>query len=487
MYRLYPSVAKKHAADAVLFGFCRAKSTSVTCAQNSPESMQLLLLALLGALATSAAWQVCGAIFLSVPVGDQYLESWPGVKVGQSEDRAGESQAAASAATGGAPSSATHEPTSPGGEAVAPASESGEPPVPMVDPKWTQLFEGPWRLAPYYFVIPLQRLFVESPTWRETLYYLFGSLLTIVFWGFFGGAIARTAALRFCRDERVGLQDSLNFARRKLLSLFGGPTLPLVGILLIAIPLYILGLIMKLDIGIFLGGIVWLLALLTGFIMALMAIGLLFGWPLMWSTIGTEGTDAFDAISRSYAYTYQRPLHYAFYAALALFLGALGWVIVWLFCQGVVEFANWGVSVGMGSQRFERLASPEGSWSLRSGAAMIQLFNAFVYSLATAYCFSYFWVAATAVYLLLRHDADQTELDDVYVEDEEESTYGLPPVSVDEEKPGEEMGKPAEAEGPVTASAEAAAGTAAESPPAEPSSSGSAESPHDPGTEERGS
>ena len=56
--------------------------------------------------------------------------------------------------------------------------------------------------------------------------------------------------------------------------------------------------------------------------MAVLLLGLIFGWPLMFSTISTEGTDAFDAISRSYAYVFQRPFHYLFYTILITIMHA---------------------------------------------------------------------------------------------------------------------------------------------------------------------
>ena len=57
--------------------------------------------------------------------------------------------------------------------------------------------------------------------------------------------------------------------------------------------------------------------------MALLLLGLAFGWPLMWATISTEGTDSFDALSRSYAYVFQRPLRYLFYVVVRAY--SAGW------------------------------------------------------------------------------------------------------------------------------------------------------------------
>ena len=133
----------------------------------------------------------------------------------------------------------------------------------------------------------------------------------------FGGAAARIAAVRLGRDEQVGLGDAVVFARGKWPSLMAAPLMPLLAITLVALPIWLLGLMMRLNLGVAIAGLGWVLVALFGLVMAVFGIGLLFGWPLMWSTIATEGSDAFDAVSRSYAYTFQRPLHYLAYAVLA--------------------------------------------------------------------------------------------------------------------------------------------------------------------------
>ena len=49
---------------------------------------------------------------------------------------------------------------------------------------------------------------------------------------------------------------------------------------------------------------------------------------------------------------------------------------------------------------------------------------------AVAFFFSFFWVAATAVYYLMRRHVDGTEIDEVQIEDEE-GPFGLPPLQTD--------------------------------------------------------
>ena len=127
--------------------------------------------------------------------------------------------------------------------------------------------------------------------------------------------------------------------------------MPLVAIAALAVPLWLLGLIMRANLGVVLAGLGWGFVALTGFLMALFGVGLLFSWPLMWSTIASEGSDAFDAVSRAFAYVFQRPLHYLAYAALSSLLGVLGWIVVALFCESVLLFAEWGICWGAGAQR----------------------------------------------------------------------------------------------------------------------------------------
>ena len=74
-------------------------------------------------------------------------------------------------------------------------------------------------------------------------------------------------------------------------------------------------------------GIVWPIVLLIGFMMAFLLIGLVLRLAAdVGGTISTEGTDAFGALSHSYSYVYQRPLHYLLYAVVAAPGGRAGLV-----------------------------------------------------------------------------------------------------------------------------------------------------------------
>jgi hypothetical protein len=348
-------------------------------------------------------------------------------------------------------------------------------------------FAGTWhQTAPaepmmsvvYRFVRPVWQLFDVSASYRVLAFYLFGFLWTLTVWALLGSVIARIASVYLGREERIGFGPAFRHALRKWGQHVAAPVLPLLGVLVLAIPMVVLGWCMRVNLGVLLAGLVWFLVLLGVVLMVILLLGLLFGWPLMWPTIQTEGSDAFDAISRAYAYTFQRPLQYLFYAVVAAALGLVGWLLVWGTSEAVVALGYWGTSWGAG-QSLTVAVKEDANWDLlgqgdptadqgaplalaarrntflwRVGVTLIGFAVAFVHTLASAYAYSYFWCATSAIYLLLRSDADNTELDDICMEDEGETTYGLPPLSqddagvprVDEQsdgaRPGADQGEP---------------------------------------------
>ncbi len=71
--------------------------------------------------------------------------------------------------------------------------------------------------------------------------------------------------------------------------------MPLIGILMAVACMALLGIIMRLNLGVLLAGASGRCSWWRGSSRRLLLVGLLFGWPLMFATIGTEDTDSFDA------------------------------------------------------------------------------------------------------------------------------------------------------------------------------------------------
>ena len=167
--------------------------------------------------------------------------------------------------------------------------------------------------------------------------------------------------------------------------------------------------------------------------MAVLLLGLLFGWPLMWAAISVEGTDSFDALSRTYAYVFQRPLRYLFYIIVAGVIGWLGWIVVREFAAGVVWLGYWAVGWGCGHDTIASILTPDAKMGDigRAGAWLIRFWAGCVKILAVGYCFSYFWTASAAVYFLLRRDVDAAEMDEVFLDADASEDQPPPPPVVD--------------------------------------------------------
>jgi len=278
------------------------------------------------------------------------------------------------------------------------------------------------------------RVFAQGPlSLGDLIAGILSCVWSLAVWAFFGAAIGRVAAVELATGERVGWAAAFRWGRRKWLSYLSAPAVPMVGVALAALPVVVLGLLMRSNFFAALAGLFWPLSLLVAFVMTLLLVGVLLGWPLMWATISVEGTDSFDALSRTYAYVFQKPLRYLFYVVVAVIVGWLGWIVVENFAAAVIYLADWASAWGAGQERIGKLAQGSGDSSLaHAGGGLIAFWNGCVKLLALGYVFSYFGVASTAIYYQLRRDVDARETDEVFLDaDQGELGFGLPDLEKD--------------------------------------------------------
>ena len=361
---------------------------------------------------------------------------------------------------------------------------------------------GP-RLVFHQIVRPFQTLFKAKTTAREFLYYLFGSAWTLAVWSFFGLGIARVCVLRLARNEQAGLDDAFDFSIDKFVTCFSALAMPLVAVFGMCIPMFVVGLFLGFDLGTVIVGLLWFVVLAISAIMGILLLGLMFSWPLIVSSVATEGQNAFDAMTRAYAYTFQRPIHYLFYMMVAVLFGGLVWLIAGSLANGIIDMGYWSTSWGANRtspnrievikgtlpSRVRSVAPQENMISqlaptvepglqeqppveplqveplqvdpeidpgvqgsipvspslqlepeeavpvvsdamLQRGRKLISFWEGMLKTVATAFIYGLFWCMASAIYLLLRRDVDETEMDEVYLVDERR-TYDLPPLQSD--------------------------------------------------------
>jgi hypothetical protein len=299
------------------------------------------------------------------------------------------------------------------------------------------------------FVQPGLILIQQDNSWSTVAWAWTRLFWALAVWAVFGGAIVRMAAVEFALDRRIRVRAALEFALSKFLAFFTAPLLPVVGIGFF----WSLGLLGGLvgwipGVGEPIVGVFWFFALLFGFVMALILIGLTVGWPLMHATIGTEATDSFDGFQRSFSYVFGKPWHYLFYVLIAVVYGMAVVFFVDLVTSLTVHLAGRSVASGLGQNATDVMI--QSGPSLVGGSDLLQsrvvddvslgsrLAGGWLHVVAailTGFVYSYFWTATTIIYFLLRKADDATELDEVFLADEPEPDDLLPLVTSDETPP----------------------------------------------------
>lgn len=290
-----------------------------------------------------------------------------------------------------------------------------------------------------------------GPLWLATQHQVFFVVFAAMFltvWAVFGGAIARIAAVLVARDEKISVRSALRFSFSKLLSFLFAPIIPLLIILVIGLVVWAGSLALGNwpGFGPILLGLFFFLALAAGFVMALVLVGLVGGFNLMYPTIAVEGSDSFDAISRSFSYLYARPWRLAFYTAVAVAYGAITYLFVRLFIFLLLVLSNWFVAQGVfkeadnGEQLINVMwpspvSHPRLTYDIDTltlgrgqmiGAYLIEFWVYLLVSMLGAFAISFYFSSNTIIYYLMRREVDATEMDDVYLEQSEEDFNDAP-------------------------------------------------------------
>ncbi|MCL2625117.1 MAG: hypothetical protein FWD31_15770, partial [Planctomycetaceae bacterium] len=260
---------------------------------------------------------------------------------------------------------------------------------PMMAVPQPQEFSHPWVLLTAAGYAVFAHTTLTSLGWFAVM---------LLLWAWFGGMITRIVALRFAQDRRESFSQLVGFVRAKWLSYIGAMILPMIGIFLALLPVWLLGWIWQtlLPSSWIADGVLLILAFPFALAAVLMTMGMMCGWPLMFAAVSAEGSDAFDAVSRGFSYVYQRPMQFVFYHLCNLAVYVVGIIIAYFVFHQTVALIGY------------------------DPAGLMILFNSFA--------FAYFWSSSTVIYFLLRRSCDATPIDQVYLGDVKKRT--LPPFGV---------------------------------------------------------
>lgn len=328
-------------------------------------------------------------------------------------------------------------------------------------------------------LLPAVKLLDPNASFVTRVYLLLCLVWTVVVWAFCGGVISRIAAVQLGGKERITLPQAVRFVTSRYVNYVLSPLVPVGIIAFIILAMAVYGFVAMIPFvgDIILYGLLLPLVLLGGVVMAILLVGLA-GYPLMYPTVSAEGSDTFDALSRSYNYVFQAPWSYLWYNLVSILYGSLAVLFVVFMGSLTVYLGKFAVSQAPWSETWNRkpdylfadapesfgwrqllvagspltttekvVPDPEtgrrryvytevdptlakqyrdNMWTVEKvGAAMASFWLVLVLLLVIGFSYSYFWSAATIIYLLMRRKVDETDLDEIY---EDEPLPELPPA-----------------------------------------------------------
>lgn len=292
--------------------------------------------------------------------------------------------------------------------------------------------------------------YCKAITWSfkyHTFYCLIFFMIKLVIISIAGGALCRRAALKLSQNQQIGIVESLVFSLKRFFVFVTAPLTPVAIILCLGfIIIFLFGLITNIPFaGEFLVILFFPLQLLAGGIMTYLVVGAIAGFALVFPSIAYDGADSFDAMNRSLGYIYGKPLRLAFYGIIATVYGAICYMFVRLFAflmlvltRGFMEIAVFTDNRAHDASKldaiwpepyFMNLLGKQGlvqtNFSESGSGFIIRLILLLISGVVISFAISYYFSVSTVIYSLMRKQIDNTDIHEVYLEEDDSETIEL--------------------------------------------------------------
>lgn len=259
-----------------------------------------------------------------------------------------------------------------------------------------------------------------------------GALLLV--WAVVGGALARVYALRKARDQSIAFDEGLGFALSNLRAFVQGPVFILAAGAMFAVLVAACGAASAVPwAGPVLQVVAQPLSIVFALVTAVIAIGLVFGYPILTAGLAVERNGSLDAVSRTFSYVWTRPVTFGLSSLLVVaVVGVIEAVGAWVLALAHTLFL-------LGASSVDAALAPKladafvASWSLASpptaglgGAATASVWIGWAVMavaglLVRGFAVSYFVGGMVDVYYILREEVDLVPGTVVHVDGEGES------------------------------------------------------------------
>ncbi len=277
-------------------------------------------------------------------------------------------------------------------------------------------------------------------------------------WSGPAGVISRLAALKYGRDDLPTLREAREMLAGRRKDYLMAPTWPLIFIFGLLF-LNILGGLVAAVVP-WVGRLLFIPGVLMMVVVTALAVFLAFfgvlAFGMMFPAVSASGKDAFESFCTCYAYAWWGLRRLIGLTVVAAAVGVVSTFVVGFLAEATISIID--TTVGIGFFRETAWITNDGGTLAPAGGGVISGFASLcvlavlllVRLLPAAYAFSYFFAAYTVIFLLMRKDQDNIEIDEIYEEaDEEEGAFEEPELD-DAEAEAEaepEAGAEPEAEG----------------------------------------
>ena len=258
--------------------------------------------------------------------------------------------------------------------------------------------------------IAIRNLVMESP-----LVALLVGLPMIAILAIAGGAISRSTAIEFAKGRYAAREDTVGFALKRTAQLTGSIAGPIIGCVIVFLLIAVGGLLLSFPVFDVIGSIVYGLMLILGIGATIVLMLHTLALPMIIPALSIEGTDAFDAIQRSYAYVVAKPLRYLLYALLLTLVGTLGAGVFTLIVQSSVDMTDWAARF-FANNSTARVLTGEDELGATQGLAhqIVGVWKTLAGLCISGYVISIFFASSSLLYLVARRICDGQDVNEVW-------------------------------------------------------------------------
>ena len=230
-----------------------------------------------------------------------------------------------------------------------------------------------------------------------------------------GGTISRSAAFEFAQGRFASREETVQFTLTRARQFLGATIGPILFATALLFIIAIGGNLLSFPVVDLFGALLYPVALVLGAIASIVLILHLIALPMIVPALSIEGTDAFDAIQRCYAYVIGRPIRYFLYAILLTLVGSIAATVFAMLIGLSQEMTDWSLNYFF-SLATESALTGQGELGATKSLSfdIIQAFRGVLKILIAGYFVSLFFTSGTLLYLATRRICDGQGITEIW-------------------------------------------------------------------------